>query len=206
MLKLLGRATSSNVQKVIWLLAEMQIPYVREDYGGEFGGNKSEEYLRLNPNGVIPTLIDDSVVLWESNTILRYLANRFGPSPLYPTDIVERAYCERWMDWQLGTLSLVMAPLYIGLVRTAAKDRDPVALELSKRRAADLFRLLDREIGQGQYLGGEDLSLADIGIGILTYRWTLLGLKTDPLPNVELWLARLASRPAFCEHVMIGLA
>src|SRR5919109_1889390 len=100
MLRVLGRKTSGNVQKVIWLLEEMKQPYQREDYGRQFGNTADAAYLKLNPNGKVPTLVDGDVVVWESNTILRYLAGK-AKSPLYPADAAKRTQVERWMDWQL---------------------------------------------------------------------------------------------------------
>lgn len=100
MLKVLGRGTSGNVQKVVWLLEELALPYAREDYGRQFN-NTGGDYLKLNPNGKVPTLDDNGTIVWESNTILRYLANKNG-GKFYPSDPAARSEVERWMDWQLA--------------------------------------------------------------------------------------------------------
>jgi glutathione S-transferase len=207
MLKILGRKDSSNVQKVLWLLDEMGMPFEQEDYGGRFGGNTSADYLRLNPNGRIPTLLDGPVVVWESNTILRYIANRYGPTPLYPTDPVLRSECERWMDWQLGTLNVAMGPLYIALVRTPIEERDIAAVRRNEQRAAELFAVLDGELAERRHVAGTDLSLADIATGILAYRWFALDVaRGKPTPHLQRWLEQLGSRRAFKERVMIPLS
>ncbi|KEQ53857.1 glutathione S-transferase family protein [Sphingobium chlorophenolicum] len=207
MLKILGRRTSANVQKLLWQLVEMGIPFEREDYGGEFGGNKSEDFLRLNPNGVVPTLIDGDAVIWESNTILRYVANRYGPTPLYPADAAARADCERWMDWQLGTLNLTMTPLYIALIRTPAEKRDMAALQRLEDKAEELFALLDRALADRDYLGGDTLTLGDIANGMFAYRWYELPVRRGaPKANLKRWYDRLTGRPGFQQHIMIGLS
>ena len=82
MLRILGRATSSNVQKVVWLCEEVGIPYEREDIGGPFGGNDRPDYLALNPNGRVPTVIDGDFVIWESNACVQYLASRHAAGQL----------------------------------------------------------------------------------------------------------------------------
>jgi glutathione S-transferase len=198
---------SSNVQKVIWLLDEMRLPFKQEDYGGRFGRNMSEDYLRLNPNGRVPTLLDGPIGVWESNTILRYIANRYGPTPLYPADPVLRSECERWMDWQLGTLSVAMGPLYIALVRTPAADRDLIAVRRNEQRAAELFALLDDELAEQPFVAGGDMSLADIATGVLAYRWLALDvMRVKPTPHLQRWLELLGHRRAFREYVMIPLS
>lgn len=207
MLRLLGRLSSANVQKVAWLLTEMGVAFEREDYGGKFGGNRSADYLRLNPNGVVPLLIDGETTVWESNTILRYVANRFGPMPFYPVEPGARADCERWMDWQLGTLNLAMTPLYIALIRTPAHERDMDALRRYEARARELFRIMDDTLAERSYLAGEGLTLADFTIAMFAYRWHELDVDRGlPTPHLERWYARICERPAFIENVMIGLS
>jgi len=208
MLRVLGRKkTSSNVQKVLWCLDELKIPFTREDFGGEFGGNRTPEFLKLNPNGVVPTLIDGDAVIWESNTILRYIANRFGPTLLYPLDPMLRADCERWMDWQLGTLNPCLTPLYVSLIRTPPERRDPAALEENSRRASALFALLDAALQDRRYITGNNLTLADIALGALGYRWHNLDVNRAAVtPHLKTWMNRLADRPAFRQHVAIGLS
>jgi glutathione S-transferase len=204
MLRILGRESSGNVQKVLWLLAELDVAYAREDYGGKFGGNKTPEFLQLNPNGAVPTLVDGPVVLWESNSILRYLANRYGPTALYPTDPLSRAHCEKWMDWQLGTLNRVMGPLYITLVRTPPAERDPVQIARDSERAAELFATLEPVLAHSDYVAGDELSLADISLGMFAHRWLSLEIeRPKPTPRLRSWLDRLATRRGFHDHVIM---
>ncbi|HEY1944043.1 MAG TPA: glutathione S-transferase family protein [Roseiarcus sp.] len=202
---LLGRKTSSNVQKALWCFEELGRSFVREDYGGPFGRNRDPAYLALNPNGVVPTLIDGDVVVWESNTICRYLCNRFGPAPIYPVDAATRARCEMWMDWQLSTLGPVMAPLYIGLIRTPAEQRDAAAIAVLAERAATLFGVADSALAERDFLAGETMTLADMVVGILTYRWRNLDVSRPAMPRLDAWFTRLEERPGFQRHVAIGL-
>jgi len=206
-LTVLGRATSSNVQKVMWLLAEIGQPCVRVDMGGKFGGNKEAEYLRKNPNGVVPTLIDRDTVVWESNTILRYLANRFVAVELYPAEPVHRAWVERWMDWQLSTLGPANTLLFQSIVRTPLEQRSADLIENYRQRNAKLFDVLDQVLVDRRYLGGEVLTLADIALGPLTYRWFELPVERHEYKHLRRWYDLLCQRPAFERHIVeIGLS
>jgi glutathione S-transferase len=202
MVRLLGRRTSSNVQKVLWCLRELDVPFEREDYGGAFGKTRDPQYLRLNPNATVPTLVDGDVVLWESNTILRYLCNRCGPTTWYPFEPAVRAHVERWMDWQLGTLAQAFLPLYRALVR---EGRAVSELSAMHERAAALFTLLDGALEDRPFLGGTEPTLAEIALGPLVYRWFALSIERPHLPRLAAWHGRFAIRPAFRDEVAIGL-
>jgi glutathione S-transferase len=198
MLKVLGRANSANVQKVLWCLAELDQPFEQEDIGGPFGKNQTPEFLRLNPNGLIPTLLDGEWAVWESNTILRYLGNKFAPAPLYPTDAYERSVSERWMDWQLSAFGAAFMPLFVGLWR---EKRPLEALQDHHQRAVQHLTVLDAALAEGDFVAGEALTLADIALGPALYRWYALELPHGELPNLKAWYQRLAKRPAFQRHV-----
>ncbi len=201
--RVLGRKTSNNVQKVLWLLEELGLPFQQEDYGGPFGKTKTPDYLKRNPNGTVPTLIDGDLAVWESNTILRYLANRAAADAIYPAAAAARSQVERWMDWQIGTLSPAFRPLFIGLVR----DRRPLAdLQEARDANAPLFKLLDGTLASQAFLAGNQLSLADIAIGPMVYRWYTLGLAQDDTPHLRAWFDGLCARPGYRAHVMIALA
>ena len=209
MLKVLGRRTSSNVQKVLWCLDELGQPFTREDYGGEFGRNNDPEYLALNPNGVVPTLIDGELVFWESNTILRYVASKYGATGLYPVNPVERALCERWMDWQLSNMSPAITPLFIALIRTAPEKRDEATIAWSIQRSRRLFAILDDVLSDRQYLNGSALTLADLCLGISAFRWFEMPVdRGEVLPYLEKWYSRLRDRSAFrvCPERSCGIA
>ncbi|RZF25798.1 glutathione S-transferase family protein [Paraburkholderia sp. UYCP14C] len=206
-LTVLGRSNSSNVQKVMWLLDEIEQPCVRVDMGGEFGGNKAADYLAKNPNGVVPTLIHGDVVVWESNSILRYLANRFHAAGLYPTDPVGRSWVDRWMDWQLSSLGPANRTLFQRIVRTPPEQRRQDGIDEARDQNAELFRLLDSYLERSEYLGGASFSIADIAVGPLAYRWATLPVERPRLGNLERWYASLCKREAFRKHVIeIGLS
>ncbi len=190
------------MQKVLWLLAELNVPFDREDFGGSYGRNREEAYLALNPNGVVPTIIDDGFVLWESNSICRYLAAKFGPSSLYPADLERRASCERWMDWQLSTLSPALVPFYVQVVRTPAADRDYKAVDESRRRSRIALAILNRALAMNRFLDGDELTLADICNGIWAHRWFTLNVEEDgELANVRAWYERLCRRRPYRDCV-----
>jgi glutathione S-transferase len=208
-MKIWGRKTSSNVQKVLWLCGELGLDYERIDIGGPFGGNDKPEYRALNPNGLVPTVEIDGLVLWESNSILRYLARKYGPGSkgdrCYSTDLGQAALIERWLDWQLSTFNPAFTPVFMALVRTPPEKRDPKALEAGVKRAGELYRILDTQLGKGPFLNGAELTIADIPMGINTYRWFTLPIDRPNLPNLAAWYQRLQARPPFKTHVMIPI-
>ncbi len=201
MLKIWGRANSMCVQKVLWCCGEAGIPFERVDIGGTFGGNDSPEYRALNPNGVVPTIEDDGFVLWESNSIVRYLASKHDAGGLWPTDLVERADSERWMDWQLTTIYPHMPTIFLGLVRTPEDKRDNAAIDAAIGKVAKALAVADDRLGQRDFLAGSRLTMADIPLGSSVYRWFKLVLNRPSLPHIESWQARLEDRPAFQEYV-----
>ena len=204
-LKVWGRKSSSNVQKVLWCCGELGLPYERVDLGGRFGGNDDPKYRALNPNGLVPTIDDDGFILWESNTIIRYLARKYAKGALLPQDAAQAALVERWMDWQLGHLNPAMVPIFFGYVRTAPEKRDMAAIEAARRRAVELWRMVDAELASKHYLNGKELSLADFGIGIWAYRWFTMPLERPELPNFAAWYKRLGERAPYRSAVMIPL-
>ena len=206
MLKILGRKNSSNVQKVLWCCEELGLRFEREDVGGQFGRNREPEYLALNPNGLIPTVIDDDFVLWESNTIIRYLAAKYGDETFYPADTQTRAKGERWMDWQIAVVAPTIWPVFAGLIRTPAEERDHAEIANARDRLADIMKILDDALTRTDYVAGSSLSVGDIPVGIMTYRWFTLDIEREDMPNLEGWYDRLTRRPGFEEHVMIGLS
>ena len=206
MLKILGRKNSSNVQKVLWCCTELGLPFEREDYGGPFGKTKEEPYLTLNPNSVVPTVIDDDLVLWESNTIIRYLAAKHGEGTLFPTDLGTRALGDRWMDWQLSVVNEFMRTVFMGLVRTAPEDRNNEAIATARDGYENAMAILDRYLGETEYVAGADFTVGDIPVGIMTYRWFNLDIERENYANLKRWHDLIAGRPGYKEHVDIGLS
>ncbi len=206
MLKILGRKNSSNVQKVLWCCTELGLAFEREDYGGPFGKTKEAPYLTLNPNSVVPTVIDDDLVLWESNTIIRYLAAKHGEGTLFPTDLGTRALGDRWMDWQLSVVNNFMPTLFIGLIRTPPEERDNDAIAAARDGLAKTMAILDRYLGETEYVAGDDFTVGDIPVGIAAYRWFTLDIEREDYGNLKRWHDLIARRPGYKEHVDIGLS
>ena len=195
MLRVLGRATSGNVQKVLFLLEELGIPYQREDYGRQFNNTQDAAYLGLNPNGKVPTLVDGDVVVWESNTILRYLATKHGATALYPADPAQRSQVERWMDWQLASLNTP----YLGIFKEAKKpagERGSTWEADAKELKAQLD-ILEKGTSGRAFLAGKDLSLADICLAPIVHRCLDFPLDLPGLAGVRAWREKVAGRAAF---------
>ena len=205
MLKILGRNNSSNVQKVLWALGELGLEYTRDDIGGPFGGNRETNYLIMNPNGLVPTLIDGDTVLWESNVIVRYLARKYAPNSLLPDSLTDLARAEQWMDWQQTVVAPAHFPVFWGLIRTAPEDRDLDAINNGRDRFEQVMTILDHHLSDSPFVAGESLSMADIPVGIMVYRWFTLDIERIELPSLHRWYQRLTDRPAYKDTVMIGL-
>ncbi len=206
MLKIWGRESSINVQKVLWCCEELGLDYERVDAGGAFGGTGDPEYLAMNPNGLVPTISDGGFALWESNVIVRYLSAKHGLGTLYPEDLRRRADAERWMDWQLGTLWARMRPVFIGLVRTPPEERDAAAIESFRGQTVEAWNLLEQYLAGRDYALGDVLTMADIPLGVSVYRWYRLPVERPSMPNLEAYLERLTGRPAFRGRVMLPLS
>lgn len=198
MLRLLGRATSGNVQKVIFGLEELGLPYEREDYGRQFGNTLTPDYAALNPTAKVPTLLDGDLVIWESGTILRYLASR-SESSLYPTDPAARSKVERWMDWTISGLNMA----YLAGFRDAKKPAAEQAPDTAKTLAAELA-ILDGALTEQPFVAGASFSLADIALGPIVRRCVAFPFALPEFPQLAAWLARLAERPAFQKAVAAG--
>jgi glutathione S-transferase len=202
MLTIWGRATSSNVQKVLWCCDELGLAYERIDAGREFGRVGDADFRAMNPNGLVPVLVDGAITLWESNAIMRYLCNRYGGERLYPTDPVARGAVDQWLDWQLTTLGPAITPIFWTLIRTPEADRDMKAVAIQAVKLAEAWALLDRNLARRPYVAGETLSIADLAFGNSIRRWYYFPLERPDLVHVEAWFRRLGERPGFRTHIM----
>jgi glutathione S-transferase len=202
MIKIWGRNTSANVQKVMWAVSEIGLPHERIDVGGSFGGNREPAYLAMNPNGLVPTLQEeDGFLLWESNSIVRYLAAKHRAGVLEPSDPRARAQAQAWMDWQLSVLAPAITPGFIGLIRTSPEKRNHAAIEESMKKTKAAVAILDAELGKNAYLAGDAFSYGDIPVAVMANRYRQLVPERPPLPNFERWFAEIAARPAFKDQV-----
>jgi glutathione S-transferase len=198
-----GRANSVNVQKVLWCLAELDLAYERIDAGMQFGQNDQPAYLAMNPNGRVPTLVDGDFVLWESNSVMRYLCLAYGKgSSIYPDAPKRRAAVDRWLDWTLSTLQPVDRPVFWALVRTPPEKRDMVAIQKDVDAEAGVWRIVENQLATRRFIEGDDFTIADIAIGTFARRWFGVGGVTKPkLAQLERWFAQFSSRAGFAKFV-----
>ena len=200
MLKIWGRKNSINVQKVMWAVGELDLPHERIDIGGPFGKNREPAYLAMNPNGLVPTIEEeDGFTLWESNTIVRYLATQ---SHLEPRDSSGRARASQWMDWQLTVAGPAIFQAFWGLIRTPEDKRDHKAIAESQTKTTDAMKMVDAQLGRSAYLAGDSFSMGDIPVGLIAFRFRQLVPERPAMPNLDRWYAEIEKRPAFRDHVL----
>jgi glutathione S-transferase len=205
MLKVWGRPNSINVQKVLWTVGELGLDHEHIVVGGPHGGNDTPEYLAMNPNGRVPVIDDDGLVVWESNAIVRYLCARHSDGALWPSDPGERSHADRWMDWQAASLIADMTTVFFGLIRTPEPERDWIAIGDAANRVAGQMTVLDSHLGDRHWIAGGAMTMGDIAIGALVHRWLNLPMERGDAPNIGAYYARLKERPAYTQHVMLPL-
>lgn len=198
-----GRANSVNVQKVLWCLSELDVAYQRIDAGMAFGRNHEREYLAMNPNARVPTLVDGDYVLWESHSIMRYLVLAYRPdSSIYPQAPKRRAAVDRWLDWVLSTVQPADRPVFWALVRSPPEQRDMVAIQKDADAEALVWEIADAQLATRRFLEGDDFTIADIAVGAFARRWLRAeGIRKPKLPNLDRWFAELESRGGFQQHL-----
>jgi glutathione S-transferase len=201
-IKIWGRNTSANVQKVMWAIGEIGLPHERIDIGGPFGRNREPAYLAMNPNGLVPTLKEeDGFLLWESNAIVRYLAAKHRAGVLEPTDLHARARANAWMDWQLSVLAPAIFACFWGLIRTPPEKRDYAAIEASKQKTTEAIAILDAELAKSAFVAGDAFSYGDIPSAVMANRYRQLVPERPAFRNFERWFAAIAARQAFKDQV-----
>lgn len=208
MITLWGRDNSTNLKKVRWVLEELDLPYQQIQAGLEHGVNDTPEFKAMNPNALVPVLKDDATasVLWESNTIARYLAAQYGEGRLWIDDPAERAQAEKWMDWGSSRLSPAHRVMLMGFVRTPPHARDQAKLEAGTAECEALFAMLDDALDGRPWLSGEAFGLADVAVAPLIYNLWNCGLTWNPRSHLERWYQALTERPAFQKVVMIPVS
>jgi glutathione S-transferase len=205
MIKIWGRTDSSNVQKVLWCCGELGIAFERVDWGGKFGGNDAQAYRDMNPNGLVPTMQDGDFILWESNSIMRYLNAKYGNGQLLPASAEGMANANRWMDWQLSAFNAAIVPLFWNLIRMPADKRDPKAVAAALDKTSKAWQMVETHLAKNRFLGGEEFSLGDIPLGVWAYRWFNLPIERPTQPRIEGWYARLKERRPYQTHIMIPM-
>lgn len=206
MLTIWGRADSSNVQALMWCVAELGLPHRRIDAGHRFGLVDTPEFRAMNPNGTVPVLQDDDgLPLWETGAILRYLASRYGPESFWPSDPVARALVDRWAEWAKINIALgFTAPVFWRVWRTAADRRDPAAIADALDALHAKLAIADQQLARTPYLAGDSLTLADIQFGHVLYRYYDIDISRASLPHVQAYFDRLTMRKSYRDTVMVS--
>jgi glutathione S-transferase len=205
MLRIWGRNNSINVQKVMWCVGELGLVHERIDAGREFGRNKEDWFLKMNPNGLVPVIDDRGFVLWESNAIVRYLAETYDHGGRCPSDSKQRAQAGQWMDWATTILGAPMTAAFWQLIRTPEAERDMAAVAKTAETLAGAYTVLNRHLDSRLYMLGDRLTMADIPVGAFVHRWYALDVPHPDLPSLRAWYQRLTEREAFQTHVMLPL-
>ena len=204
MLRIWGRTNSVNVKKALWCIEELGLPYERIDAGLHFGVVNTPEYRKMNPNGLVPTMDEDGFILWESHSIVRYLAARYGKGVLWPMDEHARAVASQWMDWAFSFQGSVRDAFW-GLVRTPPEKRDAQAIEKARVKSGAMAGILDAALADRMYLAGA-FSMGEIPIGCEVQRWMRLPIERPKYPHLEAWFERLCARAAYKKIVDIPLS
>jgi glutathione S-transferase len=204
MIKIWGRNNSINVQKVMWAVAELDLEHTRFDVGGAFGKTREASYLAMNPNALVPTLEEeDGFTLWESNSIVRYLASTHDKAGvLEPKDLRARAIASQWMDWQLSVVGPAITPVFWGLIRTPPEKRDMAAIQTGIEKTTAAMQMLEARLAKSQYVAGDAFSYGDIPVGCVCFRFRQLVPDRPPMPNMERWYTAISARKAF--HYGVG--
>jgi glutathione S-transferase len=208
MVRILGKASSINVRKVLWTCAELDIAFEREDWGSGFRSTQDPAFLALNPNAMVPVLVDGDVVLWESNTISRYLATRYGDGgndSLLPREAPLRAKVEQWMDWQATELNNAWRYAFMGLVRGSEAHRDAGQIAASVAGWNRHMGIVERQLETtGAYVAGATFTLADVVLGLSANRWRMTPMERPATPAIDAWMQRLEQRPGCREWCVNG--
>lgn len=206
MIRVWGRTNSNNVKKVLWCLEEAGVDYERVDAGGSFGKLDTPDFARLNPNRKIPVLEDGETVLWESNSIVRYLAAQYGADTLHIGDAGKRALADQWMDWASLNFVPAFTPVFWALVRTAPEKRDMVAVQAAIRESGKLLAIADEVLSSRPFLSGRAPGTGDIPLGTLIHAWFSLPIDRPSHANLRAWYDRLLTRPAYDKVVALPLS
>ena len=208
-LRILGRANSFNVRKVLWVCDEIGIAYTREDFGRGFAPTNTQEFLKLNPTGQVPVVIDGERVMRESNTIVRYLAAKHKAVDLYPEDPAGRQAIEQWMDWVAYDITHALRGAFLGGQLKEAPYDHPWYVEQGQRELVHVMGLLDKHLASnGPYVMGDRFTIADIPVGLVVNRWFSLthpGLKRPDYLALSGYYELMTERPAFRRHGRNGL-
>jgi glutathione S-transferase len=203
MITVYGRRSSSNVQKVLWALGELNVLFNRETVGGSFGGNDDPSYRAMNPMGLVPVIRDGDMAMFESNAIVRYLAARYGEGTLRPSDPKSLAAAEQWMEWQAGNVWPYVSTIFMNLVRTPEAQRNHAVIKANEARLAENLPIADAALSKQPWFAGDKFTMADIVMGCIMWRYSQLEFKKPNVPHVMKWFEALKRRPPYREWVMV---
>ena len=204
MITVWGRATSLNVQYVMWAIAELGLAHERLDVGGPFGGNNTPDYLAMNPNGLVPVVRDKDTILWESAAVVRYLGAAYGPESFWPKDPLARAALDKWAEWIKTTFAPTLLPQVFWQLLLKPENRDEKVLAGGMAKLKQLAPMIDARLSQAPYLGGQDICFADVIVGAPLYRYFTLDFERAATPSLDAYYRRLTQRPAYARHVMVS--
>ena len=202
MLQIYGRKNSNQVIQLMWTVGELNLDYVRHDVGGSFGGLDSSEYSKLNPNRLVPTIVDEGFVLWESYAIIRYLCRQYGFGSLWPEDPRKAALADQWMEWTNSRFMGTFFPAFWNLIRTPKENQDPEKVSTAAEKTGELLQIIENQLEGSDYLIGNTLTMGDIPLGSMMFKYFTLPIARPSLPNIERWYADLCERAAYSEHAM----
>ncbi len=206
MLKVWGRKTSSNVQALMWCIAELGLEHVRYDVGHRFGGTDTDEFKAMNPNRTVPVLQDGTnETLWETGAILRYVASKYADEEFWPRDVAARAQVDKWAEWSKISIAVgFTVPVFWAVVRTAPEDRDPAAIDRAVSALERKMRIAEQKLKTSSFLASDTLTLADIQFGHLLFRYYDIDINRPEFPAIRAYYDRLTARPHYQNHVMIS--
>lgn len=204
MIKILGRRNSSSVQLVMWAIAELGLEHERLDYGHGYIATQTEDYLKMNPMGRVPVLIDGEVCMFESAAILRYLSAKYGSEEFWPTDIIKRGPLDTWAEWGRNTFTEAVLEVFVYDVRLSPETRDPAILTAATNNLLPLAEILDMRLGDGPWLDGKNFTFADVACGHILHRYHSLEWDRPNLKNISAYYARLQERDAYRENAMVS--
>jgi glutathione S-transferase len=204
MLRIWGRRSSANVQKAMWMIGELSLEHEHIPAGGPYGVVNTPEFKAMNPNGLVPAIDDDGMIMWESNAIVRYLAAQYGAGRFWPSDPKKRAPIDQWMDWSATVYQPHIVGLFWAYWRTPENMRNPQQIKNLQEATARDLAMIGPMLGERPFITGDEFTIADIPIATHLYRYYTMGLPTPKLPNIEAYYARIRERPAYAAHVMIS--
>lgn len=203
MITVYGRRSSSNVQKVLWTLGELDVPFERKTIGGSFGGTHDPAFRTMNPMGLVPVLQDGEVTMFESNAIVRYLAARYGQGTLRPTEPKALAAAEQWMEWQAVNIWPHVSLIFMNLVRTPEAQRNRAAINNAEARLAEHLPIADAVLSKQPWFAGDSFTMADIVLGCIMWRYSQLDFIKPNVLHVMRWFEALTQRPAYKKWIMV---